>query len=91
MHCLQCRAKKKKRIRDPHVRLDNCLVRLGEHEVRNQDVEKRFHLNQRETLAYAGLVRQRICQLAPHTNAIWPQKTYAGASRERHRVGVETR
>ncbi len=38
-----------------HVRLDDCLIRLSEHEVRDQDIEKRLQFDQREALAYAGL------------------------------------
>jgi hypothetical protein len=38
-----------------HVRLDDRLICLSEHEVRNQDIKERLHFDKRETLAYAGL------------------------------------
>jgi hypothetical protein len=36
-----------------HVRLDDRLIRLSEHEVRDQDINERLHFYQREALAYA--------------------------------------
>lgn len=71
-----------------HIRLDNRLVRLREHEVRDQDIKKRLHFNQREALTNAGLVsnafvRESIC-------AKWQKKSYAGSSGECQRVSVET-
>jgi hypothetical protein len=38
-----------------HVRLDDRLIYLSEHEVRDQDIKERLHFYQREALAYAGL------------------------------------
>jgi hypothetical protein len=43
---------------DIHVCLDHLLVRLGEDEVRDQDVKERLHFDQREALTYAGLQRE---------------------------------
>jgi len=38
-----------------HVRLDDLLISLSEHEVRDQDIKERLHFDQREAQAYAGL------------------------------------
>jgi len=49
------RGKKKLEQFYAHVRLDDRLIYLSEHKVRDEDIKERFHFNQRETLAYAGL------------------------------------
>ena len=38
-----------------HVNLDDGLICLSEHEVRDQDIKECLHFDQREALAYAGL------------------------------------
>ena len=58
--CLQpgrssSKGKKNRRYIYAHVNLDDGLICLSEHEVRDQDIKKRLHFDQREALAYAGL------------------------------------
>jgi hypothetical protein len=59
-----------------HVTLDDDLVCLSEHEVRDQDIKERLHFDQGEALAYAGLQGNAFVKVLAHYDRI----TYARSS-----------
>ena len=69
-----------------HVRLDDRLICLSEHEVRDQDINERLHFDQGEALAYAGLQGNAFVKCSHDMTGI----SYARSSGECQRVGVET-
>jgi hypothetical protein len=73
-----------------HVRLDDRLICLSEHEVRDQDIKERLHFDQGEALAYAGLQGNAFVKaLAQYNrNIVREVQRRTSACWRRHLVGI---